>query len=118
MSQAAASPRGGAGSLSARPGRRRRHHPATTEPLKYASWSPATTAATTGRTTARAGRPAPISAPASSVKVPPGSSTAGTATISMITAAHSTPTATAVGIEVSTDGSPAAASGAGITPAL
>jgi hypothetical protein len=43
----------------------------------------------------------------SSVKVPPGSSTAGTSTISTITAAHSTLTATAVGIAPSTDGSPA-----------
>jgi hypothetical protein len=75
------------------------------------------TAATTGRATASAGRPAPISAPASSVKVPPGSSTAGTATISMITAAHSTPTATAVGSAPSADGSPAADASAGITPA-
>jgi len=52
------------------------------------------------------------------VKVPPGSSTAGTATISMITAAHSTLTATAVGIAFSTGGRAAAAPGAGITPAL
>jgi hypothetical protein len=75
------------------------------------------TAATTGRATASAGRPPPISAPASSVKVPPGSSTAGTSTISTTTAAHSRLTATAVGIAPSTDGSPAADARAGIAPA-
>ena len=54
------------GPLPVRPGRRRRHQPVTAAPLKYASWSPPTTAATTGTATASAGLPGPISAPASS----------------------------------------------------
>ena len=62
------------------------------------------TAATMGTATASAGRPDPISAPASSVIVPPGSSTAGTATISTTTATHSTVTAAAVGSALSADG--------------
>lgn len=51
-----------------------------------------------GMATSAPGRPDPISAPASSVIVPPGNSTPGTTTISATTATQSTATATAVGI--------------------
>ena len=64
---------------------------------------------------ASAGLPDPISAPASSVMVPPGSSTAGTATISTTTATHSTLTVAAVGSALSADGKMEAAPGTGIT---
>jgi hypothetical protein len=57
-----------------------------------------------------------MSAPASSVMVPPGSSTAGTATISTMTAAHRTPTAAAVGSALSADGTAAAAARTWLTP--
>jgi len=46
VNQAAARPPGAARSP-IRPGRRRRHQPITAAPLKYPSWSPPTTAATT-----------------------------------------------------------------------
>src|SRR5260370_28031189 len=66
------------------------------------------TAAATGTATASAGRPLPISAPASSAMVPPGSSTPGRAAISAMTSPHSTATAAAVGRAFSACGTAAA----------